>query len=111
MPPSSAITVCLVEEARHGPFVLHAPSSAAGIEAAVETAAAAGFAAVEIFPPSAAEVPRSLGRLVAARGLRVAAVGTGAGWVRQPSDRRRFAQGIVSAVWIVSTWSGDATAL
>jgi sugar phosphate isomerase/epimerase len=82
MPPSSAITVCLVEEARHGPFVLHAPSSAAGIEAAVETAAAAGFDAIEIFPPSAAEVPPGLGRLVAATGLRVAAVGTGAGWVR-----------------------------
>jgi sugar phosphate isomerase/epimerase len=82
MPPASAITVCMVEEARHGPFVLHEPPSVAGAEAAVATAAAAGFDAIEIFPPSAAEVPPGLGRLVAATGLRVAAVGTGAGWLR-----------------------------
>lgn len=72
-----AITVCLVPEAGSGPFVF-----LGGLEDGCARAAAAGFPAIELFPPSAealnaAEVRRTLAR----HGLRLAAVGTGAGWV------------------------------
>ncbi len=74
----SAVTICLVPEARHGPFVFHD-----GLEAGVRAAATLGFDAVEVFPESAAGVPAAeLARLLAAHGLGLAAVGTGAGWVR-----------------------------
>ena len=73
----SAITVSLVPETKGGPFVF-----SAGLDDAFVQAAELGFDAVEIFPPSAdapalAGVPGLVGR----HGLRVAAVGTGAGWV------------------------------
>jgi sugar phosphate isomerase/epimerase len=75
----SAITVSLVPEARLGPFVFHA-----GLEDACLQAAELGFDAIEIFPPNAvelaqADVPTLLNRY----GLKLAAVGTGAGWVRE----------------------------
>jgi sugar phosphate isomerase/epimerase len=74
----SAITLCLVPEARQGPFVFHE-----GLEPGCRTAAELGFDAVEIFPGSAADVPvDELRRIIAAHGLSIAAVGTGAGWVR-----------------------------
>lgn len=73
----SAITVCLVPEARQGPFVYHT-----SLEEGCKLAAAAGFDAVEIFPPSAGAVDRGvLRRLLKEHGLSVAAMGTGAGWV------------------------------
>ncbi len=79
----SAITICLVPEARQGPFVFHASGDAAGLAAACSAAADMGFDAVEIFPASAAAFPRAeLARLLAEHGLVVAAVGTGAGWVK-----------------------------
>ena len=73
----SAITVSLVPETKGGPFVF-----SNGLADAFAQAAALGFDAIEIFPPSAdaavlAEVPA----LVAQYRLPVAAVGTGAGWV------------------------------
>jgi sugar phosphate isomerase/epimerase len=75
----SAITVCLVPEARFGPFVYHT-----SLEEGCQLAAAAGFDAVEIFPPSAGAVDRgALRRLLKEHGLSVAAIGTGAGWVVQ----------------------------
>jgi len=85
MPFASALTICLVEEAQGGPFVLHQPPTVAGLESALRTAAELGYDGVEVFPPSpsAAEWPAAeLGRLALGHGLRVAAVGTGAGWVR-----------------------------
>jgi sugar phosphate isomerase/epimerase len=74
----SAVTICLVPEARKGPFVFHD-----GLEAGCRAAAALGFDAVEIFPANAAEL-RAAGpaAITAAHGLAVAAVGTGAGFVK-----------------------------
>jgi sugar phosphate isomerase/epimerase len=75
----SAITVCLVPEARQGPFVFHA-----GLEDACTRAAALGFDAIEIFPQDADAVdPSRVSKLLAAHGLKLAAVGTGAGWLCQ----------------------------
>lgn len=74
----SAITICLVPEARQGPFVFHD-----GLATGCRAAADLGVDAVEIFPGSAADVPmEEVRRTVAAHGLSVAAVGTGAGWVK-----------------------------
>lgn len=73
----SAVTICLVPEARRGPFVFHD-----GLEAGIRAAAGLGFDAVEIFPESAAGLPEPLARQLSASGLSLAAVGTGAGWVR-----------------------------
>ncbi len=73
----SAITVSLVPEAKGGPFVFHA-----GLADGCAQAAALGYDAVEIFPPSAAALDaNALKALLAQHRLRVAAVGTGAGWV------------------------------
>ena len=75
----SAITICLVSEARGGPFVFHE-----GLADGCARAAKAGFDAVEIFPPSADAVPvNELKKHLRKHGLKVAAFGTGAGWVRQ----------------------------
>lgn len=74
----SAITVSLVDEARGGPFVFWN-----GLEDAFKNAAALRFDAVEIFAPGPDAVDRDeLQQLVNATGLRVAAVGTGAGMVK-----------------------------
>lgn len=74
----SAVTICLVPEARQGPFVFHD-----GLEAGCRAAAELGFDAVEVFPESAAGLPAAeLGRLLADCSLGLAAVGTGAGWVK-----------------------------
>jgi sugar phosphate isomerase/epimerase len=73
----SAVTVSLVPEAKAGPFVFHE-----GLAAGCAQAAALGFDAVEIFPPSADSLDAAdLKRLLAHHRLRLAAVGTGAGWV------------------------------
>ena len=74
----SAVTICLVPEARQGPFVFHD-----GLEAGCRAAAELGFDAVEVFPASAADLPtEQLRGLLATHGLALAAVGTGAGWVK-----------------------------
>lgn len=74
----SAVTVCLVEEARKGPFVLHD-----GLEAGFQTAKDLGYDAVEIFAPGPDAVdPSTLKSLTETHGLAVAAVGTGAGMVK-----------------------------
>jgi sugar phosphate isomerase/epimerase len=73
----SAVTVSLVPESRGGPFVYWD-----GLNEACFHAAALGFDAIEIFPPSAAAIdPAQLRPLLARHRLAVAAVGTGAGWV------------------------------
>jgi sugar phosphate isomerase/epimerase len=78
MPVRSAVTVSLVPEARGGPFVFWD-----NLPAACSTAAELGFDAIELFPPSAADVDRTLLRqLLDQHRLQLAAVGTGAGWVK-----------------------------
>lgn len=73
----SAVTICLVPQARRGPFVFHD-----GLEDGCRKAAQLGFDAVEIFPPSAEAVDCQLLRsLLDQYKLQVAAIGTGAGWV------------------------------
>ncbi|WP_404306614.1 TIM barrel protein [Neorhodopirellula lusitana] len=74
----SAITVSLVEEARGGPFVYWN-----GLEDAFDRAAKLGFDAVEIFAPGPDAVSHAeLKSLTERTGLKVAAVGTGAGMVK-----------------------------
>jgi sugar phosphate isomerase/epimerase len=73
----SAVTVSLVPQAKGGPFVFWN-----GLADACAQAAALGFDAIEIFPPSAHEIDVDAVRnVVAKHGLAVAAVGTGGGWV------------------------------
>ncbi|MBC7366400.1 MAG: sugar phosphate isomerase/epimerase [Undibacterium sp.] len=75
----SAITVSLVPEAKGGPFVFWQ-----GLADACEQAAALGYDAIEIFPPSADALKAApLRDLIEQYKLSVAAVGTGAGWVVQ----------------------------
>lgn len=72
-----AVTVSLVEQARGGPFVYWD-----GVRTAFHDAKKLGYDAVEIFAPSADFVDRQeLHKLVEETGLKVAAVGTGAGMV------------------------------
>lgn len=73
----SSITISLVPEASQGPFVFHGD-----LRYAVQTASQLGFHAVEIFPRSPNAVPvQELKALVDDLGLRVSALGTGAGWL------------------------------
>jgi sugar phosphate isomerase/epimerase len=73
----SAVTISLVPEARGGPFVFWE-----GLRLGCERAAAHGFDAVEIFPRSADELDHlELERTLSQLGLKLAAMGTGAGWV------------------------------
>ena len=73
----SAITISLVPEARGGPFVFWD-----GLAAGCANAAKLGFDAVEIFPRSLDELnAKELRRLLAQHNLKLAAMGTGAGWI------------------------------
>jgi sugar phosphate isomerase/epimerase len=75
----SAVTITLVNEARGGPFVFWHD-----LPAACRTAKALGFDGIEVFPPSAeAVVPGELRKLLDDNGLVLAAVGTGALWLRK----------------------------
>ena len=71
----SSITVCLVPEARRGPFVFHQD-----LRGACRAASMLGFDAIEIFAPNGRCVDRGdLRGLLDRHGLQLAAVGTGAG--------------------------------
>ncbi len=75
----SSVTISLVEEARGGPFVYWHD-----LPGACRSAKALGFDAVEVFPPAPdAVAPAEMRKLLDDNGLALAAVGTGAGWVRQ----------------------------
>lgn len=75
----SAVTISLVHEARGGPFVYWHD-----LPAACRSAQELGFDAVEVFPPAPDAVDRTgLRKLLDENGVTLAAVGTGAGWVRQ----------------------------
>lgn len=91
--PVPCLTISLVPEARRGPFVLHGR-----LETCLRRARAAGFRAVEIFARSADELDgRELRDGLRRHGLRLAAVGTGAGFLIQrlqlldPEPARRLA--------------------
>jgi sugar phosphate isomerase/epimerase len=74
----SAVTISLVEEARGGPFVYWHD-----LPDACRKASQLGFDAVEIFAPGPQALDAALlRRLLDDHGLCLAAVGTGAGWVR-----------------------------
>ena len=74
----SCVTVSLIPEARGGPFVFWDD-----LPAACRTASELGFDAIEIFPPEPEAVEESsVRRLLDEYGLKLAAVGSGAGWVR-----------------------------
>ena len=73
----SSVTISLVDEARGGPFVFWD-----GLEAGCRRAAELGFDAVEVFAPSPKALDtRLLQTLLEDLNLKLAAVGTGAGWV------------------------------
>lgn len=104
VPPSplkSAITLSLTPEARGGPFVF-----SEGLADGFARAAALGFDAVEIFPPSAAALDaRELKELCARYNLKIAACGTGAGWVKHQlrlthpdAEHRRQAREFIAGI-------------
>jgi len=119
----SAITICLVPEAGRGPFVFHD-----GLEAGCRAAADQGFDGVEIFPSGADEVTAEVVKpLLAARGLALAAIGTGAGFVKHGlhlvhadaavrGRAREFVAGIIDAAGrlgapaIIGSMQGRSTA-
>lgn len=74
----SAVTVSLVPEVRGGPFVFWDD-----LPAACKRASELGFDGVEVFPPGPDAVDvGELRRLLKDNNLKLAAVGTGAGWVK-----------------------------
>ncbi|MEY2410681.1 MAG: hypothetical protein QOF48_3351 [Verrucomicrobiota bacterium] len=97
----SAITLSLVPEARGGPFVFWDD-----LASGCAQAAAHGFDAIEIFPRAAEELnARELKRLLSDNHLRLAAMGTGAGWIVQrlrltepEASVRRQAQQFISSI-------------
>jgi sugar phosphate isomerase/epimerase len=75
----SSITVSLVPEARGGPFVFWDD-----LPAACRKARSLGFDGIEIFPASPADLDIDRVRtLLSDHGLCLAAMGTGAGWLRR----------------------------
>jgi sugar phosphate isomerase/epimerase len=73
----SAVTISLVAEARGGPFVFWDDLAAMAREAAE-----LGFDGIEIFAPAPdAVTPDALSQLLDETGLKLAAIGTGAGWL------------------------------
>jgi sugar phosphate isomerase/epimerase len=73
----SAVTISLIKEARGGPFVYWDD-----LPGSIRKAAALGFDAVEIFAPSGDALRADVIRpLLQASKLKLAAVGTGGGWV------------------------------
>jgi sugar phosphate isomerase/epimerase len=73
----SCVTVSLVPAARGGPFVFWDD-----LPAACRRASELGFEAIEIFPPAPGAIQiEQVRKLLDDHGLKLAAVGTGAGWV------------------------------
>lgn len=97
----SAVTVSLVPEAIGGPFVFWD-----GLEDAFAQASSFGFDGIEIFPPEPGALDvKAVRALVQRYDLPVAAVGTGAGWVKHrlhlchpEAEIRRMAREFIVAV-------------
>ncbi len=108
----SCVTISLVEETRGGPFVLWG-----NLHEAVATASRLGFDAIEIFPPGPEAIDaKTLVPLLRDHNLKLAAVGTGAGWVKhrlQLADadpaRRRKAIDFVRSIIDVAGPFGAST--
>ena len=75
MNPTS-LTVSLVPQAKGGPFILWDP-----LPESCRKAKALGYDAIEIFPPGADLDPALIEKSLKENGLKLAAMGTGAGWV------------------------------
>ena len=76
--PFSSVTVSLVPEARGGPFVFWDD-----LPGAARSAKELGFDAIEIFPPGPEAIDvAATKKLLSDNGLKLAAMGTGAGWVK-----------------------------
>jgi sugar phosphate isomerase/epimerase len=111
-PMRSAITVSLVPETKAGPFVF-----SEGLDDAFSKSKELGFDGVEIFPRSASELDvAAVSRLMDRHALRVAAVGTGAGWVvhklmlthSEPSVRRKARDFIKSIIEVAGQFAAPA---
>ena len=73
----SSITISLVNEARGGPFVYWSD-----VQEACKEAKALGFTGIEIFAPGPEALAKSeAGKIANDHGLKIAALGTGGGWV------------------------------
>ncbi|HAP06321.1 MAG TPA: sugar phosphate isomerase [Planctomycetaceae bacterium] len=108
----SAVTVCLVEQARRGPFVFHQD-----LPAACTAAAQLGFDAIELFAPSAEHIRQlPLRRLLETHGLGLAAAGTGAGMLihqlslcdADPARRRQAEQFIAEIIDVAAEFQAPA---
>jgi sugar phosphate isomerase/epimerase len=72
------VTISLLPEAKGGPFIFWVD-----LRASAEKAAALGYPAIEVFAPDAATIPANLLEPILKQfNLRLAALGTGGGWVR-----------------------------
>ncbi len=77
---SCAVTIALAPEVKGGPFVFH--SEVQNLDAMFAKVSKMGFPAVEIFPRTPEDIdPPFLAQMLQKHNLRLAAVGTGAGWV------------------------------
>lgn len=108
----SAVTVSLVPEARGGPFIFWDD-----LPAAASKAKQLRFDALEIFAPSADALNESqLRHLLSDNGLALAALGTGAGWVRHrltltspdASIRKRAREFVRSLIDLAAAFSASA---
>lgn len=73
----TAITSAIVPQARQGPFVFHDD-----LPGSITKATKLGFDAIEIFPPAASALNiRDLKKMTSDAGIKVAAIGTGAGFL------------------------------
>ncbi|MGC4006709.1 MAG: TIM barrel protein [Pirellulales bacterium] len=96
--PRSSISVCLLDEAHGGPFVLHDD-----LPTACRQASELGFDAIELMIGGPDEIPaHELKTLLATYRLELSAVMTGGGWVKQKlsltspqSNEREAAQAFV----------------
>lgn len=108
----SAVTVSLVEEVRGGPFIFWHD-----LPLACQQARELGFDAIEVFPPDASAINTGeLTNLLADQQLGLAALGTGAGWVKHrlhfadPSrDKRQQAIDFVKRIIDVAAVFGAGT--
>jgi sugar phosphate isomerase/epimerase len=112
MPIRSSVTVSLVPEARGGPFVFWDD-----LPGACRKARQFGFDAIELFPPSDDTVDlEHLRTHLNDQGLSLAAVGTGAGWVRHkltlvqpsPAERARAFEFVRSIVDLAGAFGAPA---